>query len=369
MPGNMFKQFREKYYPNKKIAESSIVDAPNIIETGDTMVDATFEDHKVISNVAIRYDMPESEGRELRPGHKLTFVIPEGFKGRIVRDVVLRHRKADKYCKDIGPNRHDPHGAYSLVELYDEEIHDWIGWRDPKGYDPIKFAEPRSSNDPEHEVLHDWIATVGIVRPKFVRITNMGVNPDYSVSQIHGIEVDFFPETGEVKYEERIYCSGTSFIDLEIGKVLPTYGGGSSTEGIYRNAIVLNKFSEPLYETNSNPGNGAEISGSGSLQIDLKNGELAQVEIAVGDTEHLKTISPKTGRKTRLGYAKLWMGIQRANSKNIEWFVRGANVPPQGVIAGSPFLEKSHVEDGDKLIIESRDDTSYLMGWRIAYKQ
>lgn len=95
---------------------------------------------------------------------------------------------------------------------------------------------------------------------------------------------------------------------------------------------------------------------------------LASVE-AAGDTEHLDEVNPKTGRHTRLGWAKLWVGIKRAGSEDVEWFVPRANVPPQGVIAGGPDLEHSLIGEGDKLVIQSRDDTSYLMGWRLAYEQ
>lgn len=333
----------------------------------DPNLDAALQYSEIISDTTLRYTLPEHEGRELVPGHKLIFLIPDEFKDRVVRDVTLKHRKADKYCKDIGADRHDPHGAYSLVELHKTDTEDWVGWKDPKGYSPIKFAEPRSANDPENEVLHDWIATVGKIKTDAVRVTNTGESPQYSVSQIHGLEINFLPELGKVSYEENILCLGTSFPDQE-GNGLPKYGGGSHTEGVYKGALVLNKRSEPLYETTSNPPSNTEINANGALEIKLKNGKLSQVEVAVGDTEHLDTISQKTGRKTRLGYAKLWVGVKKADSSSIEWFIQNANVPPQGIISGSPFLQNNDMKEGDTLVIESRADTSYIMGWRLAYK-
>ena len=104
----------------------------------------------------------------------------------------------------------------------------------------------------------------------------------------------------------------------------------------------------------------------GVLTINLEEGKnLAQVEVAVGDTEYLPDVSPRTGRHTRLGWAKLWIGI-RGNNGKTDWFIQNANVPPQGIIAGGPLLPK--IQPGDKLVIESRGDTSFIMGWRIAYK-
>jgi hypothetical protein len=334
----------------------------------DPMVDAILDKPEIVSHTNIRFDVANYEGRELEPGHKLVFLISQQFKGRIVKDVILRHRKGEKYRKDMGPDHRDPYGAYSLVELHDLESDQWVGWRDPKGYDPVKFAEPRSASDPENEVLHDWIATVGKVTPDAVKITNVGLHPKWSTSQIHGLEVVFFPELEDVSYENRIYSEGTKFIDLEKNELLPSYGGGSNTEGVYRGALVLNSYRATLYETRTDPGPGAELEHS-RLKIKLKPDQsLAQVEVAVGDTEHLKEISPKTGRKTRLGYSKLWVGLKRAKTGETEWFVKNANIAPQCIISGAPGLKDNNVENGDELIIEARDDAAYIMGWRVAYK-
>jgi len=149
---------------------------------------------------------------------------------------------------------------------------------------------------------------------------------------------------------------------------LPSYGGGSFNEGKYLKAIPLNQTSPALYELSGDPGPEAVMK-DGKLIIKLDSGKkLLQAEVSIGDTEHLDHINPKTGRHTRLGYAKLYIGIKRAKTGDVEWFVKNANIPPQGVIAGGPLLEKGGIEDGDELIVESRADTSYVMGWRLAYK-
>lgn len=355
----------------QEVAERIQKEAANLVAKleKDPRVDSVIQNPEIRSHTSLAYTLPETEGRELQAGHRLAFVIPQEYWHRIVRDVVLQHRKAEQYRKDIGPNKQDPHGAYSEVELHDSENDEWVGWKDPKGYNAVKYAEHRPAHDPENEVLHDWLATVGEVTADALRVTNRGDNSPYSTSQIHGLEIVFFPELEGVRYDERIYTPGTTFIDLESKRLLPTYGGGSHTEGKYPGAFALNQRSSSLYELGSDPGPGVEIQ-RGRMVLALESGkELANVEISVGDTEHLANVSPKTGRRTRLGYAKLWVGIERAANQNTEWFIENANVPPQGVVAGGPHLEQARINQGDRLVIESRQDTSYVMGWRLAYKE
>ena len=335
----------------------------------DPIIDFVYRIPEVVSYIRINYPIPEHEGRELRPGHRLLFSIPEEFRGRIVRDVILRHRKNSKYSVDVGSDGYDPNGAYNRVELHETGIDRWTGWKDPKGYKTDKFAEPRSASNPEEEVLHDWIATVGPINTDAVRITNVGTNPDLSVSSVHGLEIVFYPEFKSIKFQEKIYCMGTEFIEPDKGKLMPSYGGGSFNEGRYEGAIALNQSGQALYELCSDSGPEAKIE-NGRLVIKFKPGRrFLQAEVAIGDTEHLSYINPKTRSNTRLGYAKLNMGVRRAKTGNVEWFVRNANVPPQGVITGGPDLGESLIEAGDELILESQADTSYVMGWRLAYKE
>jgi len=179
--------------PPFDLSKNEIQVQPENLESKEekSKIDFVFENPEIESYVRVNYPFSEHDGRELKPGHSLLFVVPDEFKKRIVRDVVLRHRKDSKYAVDIGPDRHDPNGAYSRVELQSVDDGKWIEWRDPKGYNPDKFAEPRSAGNPEEEVLHDWIATVGAINADAVRVTNVGKNSDYSVSSVHGMEVVF----------------------------------------------------------------------------------------------------------------------------------------------------------------------------------
>jgi hypothetical protein len=110
---------------NRSVRENAEFSNPN--------VDFIFENPEIDSYARINFSIPEYEGRELRPGRKLLFIIPEEFKNRIVRDIVLRHRKSSKYAVNIGSDGYDPNGAYSRVELHNRENGQWAGWRDPAG--------------------------------------------------------------------------------------------------------------------------------------------------------------------------------------------------------------------------------------------
>ena len=338
------------------------------VQEKDPSFDSVIENFEEQSYLSLSYSFPESEGKELKPGHKVLFSIPEEFRNRIVRDVILKHRKAEKYRVDIKKDGYDPYGAYNRVELHDVKNNEWRAWNDPRGLKTDKFAEMRSSSNPEVEILHDWIATVGEIKTDMARITNVGTNKKYSVSNLHGFEVIFFPENIEnAEHEEKIYCAGTKFIDIKEDKLLPEYGGGSHTNGKYIGAIALNQRSPALYELGNDVGEGVERK-EDAIEIKLKSGKtLLQAEVSIGDTEHLDHINPKTGKNKRLGYAKLWMGIRRAETGRMEWFSENINVPPQGVLVGAPKKENLDIYEGDTLVIESRDDTSYIMGWRVTY--
>src|SRR3989344_6855193 len=157
---------------NMKLANPPVT--PDIVpvpsfETERRNIDTTIRNPVIKSATTIEYRFPESEGRELKPDSSMEFAIPGQFQGRLVRDVILQHRKAEKYRVE-GTKAHDPHGAYSRVELHDVLTGKWKQWIDPKGYSADKYAEWRSASDPENEVLHDWLATVGEVSPDTVKV-------------------------------------------------------------------------------------------------------------------------------------------------------------------------------------------------------
>lgn len=339
----------------------------------DPDIEMVCEDPKITSGTNIEFVFEDLEGHALIPGKKMLFKIPEEWHGRVVRDVVLTHRKGEE-GRELIRNGWDPHGAYSRVEVHDKKSGEWRQWRDPKGYDPDKFAEPRPVESPEIENLHDWIHTVGEISADEIRVTNVGKHHQYSTSRIHSVKVILYPEPEvleEATYKEHIYCPGTEFIDLKSKtQLMPKYGGGSHTEGIYRRAIPLNRdaANPELYELGDDPGEGVEKT-ENQLRIDLEpDREILFFEVAIGDAKHLAEPDPQTGRRKKPGGALLWVGIQRKGNDSPEWFMEGVNVPPQEVLAGAPFKEQSIVQEGDRLVLEIHNDPAYVMGWRVTYK-
>jgi len=353
----------------KEIVSESENGSLEELKEKDPSIDCIIDNFEERSYLSLNYSFPEYEGRELKPGHRVYFSIPEEFKYRIVRDVILKHRKAEQYRVDIEKDGYDPYGAYNRVEFHNVDDNEWRGWNDPRGLKTDKFAEMRSASNPEVEILHDWVATIGEIKTDMARITNVGKHEKYSVVNLHGFEIVFFPEDIEdAEQKGYIYCEGTEFIDIKNKKLLPKYGGGSHTDGKYVGAIALNQRSPALYELGDDVGESVERRDD-AIEINLESGKsLLQVEISIGDTEHLSYINQKTGKNKRLGYAKLWMGIRRAATGRVEWFSENLNIPPQGVLVGAPKRENLDIYEGDKLVIESRDDTAYLMGWRVTYR-
>ena len=340
----------------------------------DPDVEIVREGPKISSGTNIEFTFENLEGEKLVPGKKFLFKIPKEWQGKVVRDVVLIHRKGEE-GRELIQNGWDPYGAYSRVEVHEVHGGGWRQWRDPKGYDPDKFAEPRPAESPEIENLHDWIHTVGFLKADEIRVTNVGEHLIYSASRIHALRVIFYPDFEVLKnadYRERIYCFGTEFIDFkERTHLMPRYGGGSHTEGIYRNAVALNQDSlnPELYEVRDDPGEGVKRT-KNMLTIDLEPGrELLFFEVAIGDAKHLAEPDPETGRRKKPGGALMWVGIEHAGESKPEWFMEGVNVPPQETLAGAPLSDKTKIRLGDKLVIKIDDDPAYVMGWRITYKE
>jgi hypothetical protein len=314
----------------------------------------------------LTYESGDPAGDELRPSKRILYRIPVEFQGRLVRDVILKHRKDPARFSGDG---WDPNGAYSRVLIRDSTTKEWKSWVDPAGNKSDKFSEPRPASNPENEVLHDWIATVGKVKPLLISVENVG-RTDRAISNIHGIEVIFFPEGEGVSYQEQIFSAGTSFIDLDKRLNEPHYGGGPSYQGRYPNAVALGGWghTEKNPIIGNDPNKQFHLDSQGRLHIKLMPGKkFVNLELAVGDT-HPDGKPNKDGHVGTLGWAKIYAELKAGDSTGEQYFMRNVNVPPVGVLAGGPEQTDRVITEGDEIIIESRSDTSFLMGYRIAYK-
>lgn len=313
------------------------------------------------TTTTLTYESQSSSGDELKPGERFIYQIPAEFRGRVVRDIVLKHRKEPSRMESADGGW-DPDGAYSRVLIKDSGTGEWVGWRDPAGYSSDKFAEPRNASDPENEALHDWVSTVGEVKPTLISVENVG-QTDQSISNIHGLELVFFPEAPQTTYQERTFSPGTSFVDLEKGSREPRYGGGPNFSGKYPGALTLGSYSHESSVTDENQNE--YLDSSGRLHIKLPTGrKLVSFEISAGDT-HPDQMHNKDGHTGTLGWAKLYAGI-RNSSGQVDYFMNRVNVPPAGVLAGGPKEEKI-IKEGEELVVESRDDRTYVMGYRLGF--
>lgn len=308
----------------------------------------------------LKYDLGN---RDLKPEQKIVIVLPSTLSGYL-KDVYLGHMKKEQYWNlGAGENRksYDSAGAYTRVRVLDGNDKKWKDWVDPKGYNPVKFAERRDGV--EYENLHDWFGTVGLIKPLAIELTSSGKDPQWSVVTEVSLDVVTFPEMSEkVEIRERIYSPNTAFVDYKEGKQkLPIYGGGKH-ESAYPMAVPLGgKNNREHFEMTEKVANDDEyLDQSGRLHIKLPKGlKLLSLEVAIGDT----WFNYKGPGKLQLGWAKFNACLRRADGSE-DRFMNNVNIPPQGILTGGISDGNYVTREGDEIILESQN-TSYLMGWRI----
>lgn len=321
-----------------------------------------------LTYTTLTFESGNFQGDKLDPKKRMLYRIPEQYRSRVIRDIILKHRKDPSRFSGDG---WDPDGAYSRVLVKDTKTGEWIGWVDPAGYRSDKFAEPRPASDPENEVLHDWITTVGEVHPRLISVENVG-QTELAVSNVHGLEVVFFPETEGINYQQQIFSQGTEFVDLEKHIREPRYGGGPDFGGKYPGAVALGGWgygAEGNPPIDNDPTKPVYLDDQGRMHIKLEPGKkFVNLELAVGDT-HPDGKPNKDGHIGTPGWAKIYAGLKTLGQEDVQYFMRNVNVPPAGVLAGGPEQANRIVKVGEEIVVASKADTSYVMGYRVAYKE
>jgi len=333
-----------------------------------------------LNDTSVSFRLPNYEGQELRRGQKILFVIPKEFRGKVLREAILGHRKDSTRYGGYNESRRDPNGAYSKITALDSKSGEWIGWHDK--YGSVKFAEPRAANDPEEENLHDFINCSGIVVTDCICVENVArpgradaLDINLAVSNIHYLILNFYPELDETTEQRTaVYTEGTTFSDLPIlnrplDRLTPKYGdyqGGdiSVSRAGYPNAVPLNLNGwEPPFPVNFRPEAPAHFE-NGELWVDLEPGKnLRYAEVACGDTR-----VGKNGAPSRTGGARLNMGIRKRETGEILWFASNINVPPKAVLSGSLQDPDYITQPGDQLVLRSTAyHSTYVMAWRLTY--
>lgn len=311
------------------------------------------------------FPLPERNGVELHQGETIIFRIPDELSNRTLDSVRIDHKKDSKYTKSPKVNGWDQEGAYTKVTVFDKNTQKWILLAK-------KFAEPRAGGGFETEIIHDCIQ-IGNIKPAYLAVVGAGAGEN-GVVNFSELEINVFPESLETK-KELIFSPGTSFVDINKGQYVPTYGGGLHPNmGVYRDSVPLNhpnisKLDFPV----TTEGEGFHLDktdrgSTGEIHLEVDSPlKLQRLEVAVGDTEDygdkIYKVRASGPEKFRRGWAKLEAYITKRDHTIIP-LMEDQNVPPRGVLKGAP-KEIQELSPGDQIVIKSNGDASYLMGIRI----
>lgn len=292
----------------------------------------------------LRYQMPEVR---LQPGQALYFAVPSNLQERDLNFVVLGHRQDPNTHKgwNSQTQRDDLPGLLSFQVL--NKNGEWRYWGGmASGKNGAKYAEPRHSLEMEN--LYEWehqgncsIAGGGCehgpVQPQVIRVVSVG-SDEVLVGEVM---VKFTPPQPS-EYLEQIFTPGTSFHEKVGGKA--HFGGGQKSQGKFPKALAL----------------------YGIHAIELPSGKkLVSIEIAGGDSHPDGIINSDGGWGTQ-GWSQLSIG-KGTSECNASWFLKGENVPPEGLMMATPGDCESDIHVGEKLYIRGSSDTLYIMGIRLGF--
>jgi hypothetical protein len=314
-------------------------------------------------------------GRVLNPGEALYFAVPEQLRGRPVSFAILGHRANPS--ADTDPNKGDKYDdtpALSSVQVYSAGFPEKEAWRfwlgSSSGSKGAKFAEVGYSMEMENlyewpkmgsGAVHQGSSSKKPVLPQAFRIVSEGDDP----VEIGEITLKVVPEK-PTKTLEATFSAGTHFGDWETGAGRK-YGGGQSFQGLFPGALELGGWGSAGGAGAAKLPEGMKLAGS-QLEIALVPGaRVTAVEVACGDSHPDKITNSDGGYGTK-GWAKLSIGLQRAGGQT-DWFMSSENVPPEGVMGGSPTDGAYVAKAGDKVVVRASSDTVYVMAVRVGLKE
>lgn len=305
----------------------------------------------------------------LKPGEALYFGVPADLAKRPVRFVVMGHRQ-DSRTETGGPtdgSKWDSVPGITSIQVHSEQLKDpWRYWQgDASGSLGGKFAEIR--DEPEMENLYEWQkwghggvsggeSSKSPLLPDAMRLVSVGKDL-VNISELT-LKVD--PPKAN-KYIEQPFSPGTSIGDPDTGKGRK-YGGGQSFNGKFPGALALMNYRKP------NPGvslpAGWRIDHQGALRIRLPaNVRLTSIEMAIGDSHDDGEVNKDGGSGTP-GWSRIHAELQKKNG-SVDSLMKNENVPPEGVLNGSPQDSCYSTQEGDELVVYATRDVSYIMGLRI----
>lgn len=312
-------------------------------------------------------------GRVLQPGEALYFAIPDGLRERPVNFVILGHRGNPSQDTDQDKSdKWDDSPALSSVQIHGagiEEDRAWRYWRgSASGSKGAKFAEV--GYNVELENLYEWrkyghgadsddSSSTQPLHPDGLRVRSMGKDP----VEIFEVTLKVSPPKPDETLEA-VFSEGTVIGDPETGAGRK-YGGGQAYQGLFPGALELGGWGSAGAGEAKLPA-GWKVS-NGQLEIPLKPGmKLTSIDLACGDSHPDKITNSDGGWGTK-GWSRLSMGLQKAGG-SVDWFMQSENVPPEGVVSGSPREADYVTKAGDKILIRASSDRTYVMAARVGLR-
>jgi hypothetical protein len=346
-----------------QVSKSQVLAAARREESTGNKFVGLIEEASSRTSSSVTFNFPE---RSLKPGECLYFVIPRDLSERGVNFAIIGHRQDPSVTTGTKPGeKWDAVPGTTSMQIYDPAHSDsWRYWEGPaSGARGAKFAEVDHSVEVEN--LYDWAhyghsgdksgqSSSKPLRPHGARMCSNGKDP-VKVSQLI-VKVDAPKADFE---DERVFSEGTSF---GIDGRDKTLGGGQGFEGLFPGAVALGYSN--THQKQKLP-NGWKHRGS-TLSIPLKEGmTLSAVELAAGDSHGDKITNSDGGWGTK-GWARLSVDVVRADGSR-DKLMSSENVPPEGFLVATPQSLDRKIQPGDRLVIRSDDDTTYLMGLKTSY--
>ncbi len=313
--------------------------------------------------------------RVLKPGEALYFAVPEQLRDETVNFVILGHRGNPSSDTDTDKSdKYDSTPALSSVQVYGEGFPASKAWRywlgSASGESGGKFAEVGYAMELEN--LYEWpkMGSGAVadgshsdkaVKPQAFRIVSVGQDP----VEIGEITLKVVPKK-PTSTLEAVFSPGTKIGDPQTGAGR-SYGGGQSFEGLFPGALELGGWGASAGGAGASKLPAGWKVVSGALEIPLPQGKtITSVDIACGDSHPDKITNSDGGSGTK-GWAKLSIGLARADGTT-DWFMSSENVPPEGVMSGSPTKGAYVTKPGDKIVVRSSSDTTYVMAARVGLR-
>lgn len=304
-----------------------------------------------VSSTGLEYRFPYTK---LKPQECIYLKVPTSLENKPILFVTLGHTQSpeDNTGWDA-KKKWDANPALTSIQVNETNDKGESKWRYWDGMSSgefgAKFAEP---DHMELEGLYEWYKNGhGDIKTKqishellstdAIRLCSLGKD----TVTLGSLGVKFSPGVAK-EYKEfnfsksnnmgdSITAKGRSYGDRDDALMFTPYGGGA-------------KPSAKLPAGWKKEG--------GTLSIPAEVGKkLKSYEAAIGDIH--------TDGKS--GYARLGVYIQKKNGQTIS-IINHENIPPEGVLLGSP--EEDYVlQEGDKIVTNISYDEAFLMGLKLGY--